>query len=173
MNSLYGQAEQAGHARHDEHCGCAPRIDVRSLERTAPGGDGSDVKAAAAPYAVKPIDETAREERVRRLRELVEQRIVVLDGAMGTMIQRHKLDESGYRGERFAKYVLFVIPCERFALGICEQGLMRHGEALSCLCSIARHPDHFAAKCLSSKNRIQHDLRLMDGTLIKVKPERS
>ena len=104
MNSLYGQAEQAGHARHDEHCGCAPRIDVRSLERTAPGGDGSDVKAAAAPYAVKPIDETAREERVRRLRELVEQRIVVLDGAMGTMIQRHKLDESGYRGERFAKY---------------------------------------------------------------------
>jgi 5-methyltetrahydrofolate--homocysteine methyltransferase len=28
-------------------------------------------------------------------------RILVIDGAMGTMIQRHKLDEAGYRGERF------------------------------------------------------------------------
>lgn len=28
-------------------------------------------------------------------------RILVIDGAMGTMIQRYKLDESGYRGERF------------------------------------------------------------------------
>ncbi len=31
----------------------------------------------------------------------LEQRILVLDGAMGTMIQRHKLEEAGYRGERF------------------------------------------------------------------------
>jgi 5-methyltetrahydrofolate--homocysteine methyltransferase len=28
-------------------------------------------------------------------------RILIIDGAMGTMIQRHKLDEAGYRGERF------------------------------------------------------------------------
>ena len=28
-------------------------------------------------------------------------RIVLLDGAMGTMIQRYKLDEAAYRGERF------------------------------------------------------------------------
>ncbi len=28
-------------------------------------------------------------------------RVLVIDGAMGTMIQRYKLDESGYRGERF------------------------------------------------------------------------
>ena len=27
---------------------------------------------------------------------------MVLDGAMGTMIQQHKLDEAAYRGERFA-----------------------------------------------------------------------
>jgi methionine synthase I (cobalamin-dependent) len=27
-----------------------------------------------------------------------------LDGAMGTMIQRHKLDEADYRGERFADW---------------------------------------------------------------------
>ena len=28
------------------------------------------------------------------------ERIVILDGAMGTMIQQRKLDEAGYRGER-------------------------------------------------------------------------
>ena len=36
-----------------------------------------------------------------RLRELLARRILVLDGAMGTMIQRHKLEEEHYRGERF------------------------------------------------------------------------
>ena len=32
------------------------------------------------------------------------QRILVLDGAMGTMIQRHKLTEADFRGERFADH---------------------------------------------------------------------
>jgi 5-methyltetrahydrofolate--homocysteine methyltransferase len=36
------------------------------------------------------------------LSEAVERRIVLLDGAMGTMIQRHGLGEADYRGERFA-----------------------------------------------------------------------
>ncbi|MBV5302885.1 MAG: methionine synthase [Chlorobium sp.] len=36
------------------------------------------------------------------LLSLLEQRILVLDGAMGTMIQRHKLKEEDYRGTRFA-----------------------------------------------------------------------
>jgi len=31
-------------------------------------------------------------------------RILILDGAMGTMIQRHKLEEQDYRGERFADW---------------------------------------------------------------------
>lgn len=35
------------------------------------------------------------------LKELLNDRILVLDGAMGTMIQRHKLEEEDYRGERF------------------------------------------------------------------------
>jgi 5-methyltetrahydrofolate--homocysteine methyltransferase len=34
----------------------------------------------------------------------LEKRILILDGAMGTMIQRHKLQESDYRGERFADW---------------------------------------------------------------------
>jgi len=36
------------------------------------------------------------------LYEILQQRILLLDGAMGTMIQRHKLTEEDYRGERFA-----------------------------------------------------------------------
>ena len=38
------------------------------------------------------------------LRQLLSERIVVLDGAMGTMIQAHKLDEEAFRGERFAQH---------------------------------------------------------------------
>src|SRR6478735_6997963 len=33
--------------------------------------------------------------------ELLDQRILIIDGAMGTMIQRYKLSEADYRGERF------------------------------------------------------------------------
>ena len=36
-----------------------------------------------------------------RLHKLLEQRIVIIDGAMGTMIQRYKPSEADYRGERF------------------------------------------------------------------------
>ena len=35
------------------------------------------------------------------LPQILQRRIAVLDGAMGTMIQRHKLSEADYRGERF------------------------------------------------------------------------
>ncbi|HYD15589.1 MAG TPA: homocysteine S-methyltransferase family protein, partial [Hyphomicrobium sp.] len=35
------------------------------------------------------------------LENAASERILIIDGAMGTMIQRHKLDEAGYRGERF------------------------------------------------------------------------
>jgi 5-methyltetrahydrofolate--homocysteine methyltransferase len=37
-----------------------------------------------------------------RLREALSRRILILDGAMGTMIQRYRLTESDFRGERFA-----------------------------------------------------------------------
>src|ERR671926_536002 len=35
------------------------------------------------------------------IRDILKQRILIIDGAMGTMIQRHKLTEADYRGERF------------------------------------------------------------------------
>ncbi len=39
-----------------------------------------------------------------KLRQLLDNRILIIDGAMGTMIQRYKLTESDYRGERFADW---------------------------------------------------------------------
>ena len=45
-----------------------------------------------------------RAERIAVLGELLPQRILLLDGAMGTMIQRERLDEAAYRGQRFADW---------------------------------------------------------------------
>jgi len=39
--------------------------------------------------------------RAAELPRLLQQRILVIDGAMGTMIQRYKLTEADYRGTRF------------------------------------------------------------------------
>jgi 5-methyltetrahydrofolate--homocysteine methyltransferase len=45
-----------------------------------------------------------REERIAALKREAKERILILDGAMGTMIQRYKLDEAGYRGARFKDF---------------------------------------------------------------------
>lgn len=42
---------------------------------------------------------------------VLEQRVLVLDGAMGTMIQRYKLAESDYRGQRFASHHIDLKGC--------------------------------------------------------------
>ena len=42
-------------------------------------------------------------QRVAKLHAALAQRILIIDGAMGTMLQGYKLDEDGYRGERFAR----------------------------------------------------------------------
>ncbi|MBT8126324.1 MAG: methionine synthase [Gammaproteobacteria bacterium] len=46
----------------------------------------------------------SREHRRAKLFDLLKQRILILDGAMGTMIQRCNLTEADYRGERFADW---------------------------------------------------------------------
>ncbi|MDZ4674501.1 MAG: methionine synthase [Gemmatimonadota bacterium] len=45
-----------------------------------------------------------RTERLAALEGLLAERILVLDGAMGTMVQRHQLAEADFRGERFADW---------------------------------------------------------------------
>lgn len=49
----------------------------------------------------------SRKQRITQLQQLLTQRILVLDGAMGSLIQTYKLDEAGYRGERFKDW-----PCD-------------------------------------------------------------
>ncbi len=44
-------------------------------------------------------------DRTDLLKKLLAERILILDGAMGTMIQRYKLQEADYRGERFKDWV--------------------------------------------------------------------
>ncbi len=41
-------------------------------------------------------------QRTQKLLDALKQRILIIDGAMGTMLQSYTLDEAGYRGERFS-----------------------------------------------------------------------
>jgi 5-methyltetrahydrofolate--homocysteine methyltransferase len=84
---------------HGTHAAAAPRAD-REVQHDSPAARA----LSAAPFAVEPVDQTERRTRVERLKGLLGERIVLLDGAMGTMIQQHKLDERGFRGERFAHH---------------------------------------------------------------------
>ena len=45
-----------------------------------------------------------RDDFMKNIREILKNRILVLDGAMGTMIQRHQLTEEDFRGERFKNH---------------------------------------------------------------------
>jgi 5-methyltetrahydrofolate--homocysteine methyltransferase len=104
-------ARAAALQQHPEGCRCARHaralpgfegvVGFGPAPGAAPSGAPGGERATAAPYAVVPVDEKARAERVRRFRGALEERIVLLDGAMGTMIQRHRLEEADYRGERF------------------------------------------------------------------------
>ena len=47
---------------------------------------------------------TNRNDRIARLHAIAKERILMLDGSWGVMIQRKGLEEADYRGERFADY---------------------------------------------------------------------
>lgn len=61
----------------------------------------TDNSAKVAEYSTMPVDRTAQ------LQDLLARRILILDGAMGTMIQSYRLQEADYRGERFHDW-----PCD-------------------------------------------------------------
>ena len=54
--------------------------------------------------AAQPASQAPAYTRAAQLPQLLRQRLVILDGAMGTMIQRFKLTEEQYRGQRFAGF---------------------------------------------------------------------
>ncbi|MBV8784081.1 MAG: homocysteine S-methyltransferase family protein, partial [Gammaproteobacteria bacterium] len=79
----------------------------RCAHETAPlraDRDRTPTPVPGAPYEVQPPDETARRTRLERLQRLFTERIVILDGAMGTMIQQRRLDEAAFRGERLRQH---------------------------------------------------------------------
>ena len=45
--------------------------------------------------------------RIEQLKQALSQRILILDGAMGTMIQSYDLREADFRGDRFVEH-----PCQ-------------------------------------------------------------
>jgi len=49
--------------------------------------------------------------KTKNIHEELKHRVLVLDGAMGTMIQRYKLSESDFRGERFKDFVRDLKGC--------------------------------------------------------------
>ena len=75
-----------------------------------PGGSGLRDLPFARPEADSQFagsgsdSMTTRTERIELLKEAVDERILVTDGAMGTMIQRLGLEEADYRGPRFADW---------------------------------------------------------------------
>src|SRR5215831_7297403 len=63
------------------------------------------VVVSSGTQSLTPVMQTSvQSNRLQQLLESLRQRIVILDGAMGTMIQTYKLDEAGYRGEQFRKW---------------------------------------------------------------------
>ncbi|VWD26303.1 homocysteine S-methyltransferase [Burkholderia aenigmatica] len=70
--------------------------------------DGFPVFAGPSPMSATPLAASvpldAPYTRGAALPALLKSRILILDGAMGTMIQRYKLDEAAYRGERFKDF---------------------------------------------------------------------
>jgi 5-methyltetrahydrofolate--homocysteine methyltransferase len=78
------------------------------------GGLLTETRVTDAPTVPEPAGAThaisnrqqvgairTREERIALLRPLLQKRILVLDGATGTLIQRYTLSEADFRGERF------------------------------------------------------------------------
>src|SRR6476620_8563449 len=69
---------------------------------------------------------------MKKIQDILKERILVIDGAMGTMIQRHKLAEADYRGERFKNWHKDV-KGNNDLLSITKPGLIEeiHGQYLA------------------------------------------
>jgi 5-methyltetrahydrofolate--homocysteine methyltransferase len=58
-----------------------------------------------------PVNHTGRDDVRSRLEQILSERILVLDGAMGSMIYAHKPTEEDYRGARFARHPFNLRNC--------------------------------------------------------------
>src|SRR5688572_11294084 len=82
---------------HPDHSATQAVDSPRALDKSA-------ARANAAPFSIAPVDETARKERITKLKNLLEQRIVLLGGAIGGRIDRRSLRARPCRGGRIPRY---------------------------------------------------------------------
>ena len=61
-------------------------------------------ETVSAPVRATEVPSSSRPDATVALTQALRTRILVLDGAMGTLIQRHELTEADYRGARFADW---------------------------------------------------------------------
>ena len=67
-----------------------------------------------AVHAMSPVE--------AQLREALARRIMILDGAMGTIIQQYKLDEQAYRGGPAGRFIDFAAPADTGARELFVKG---------------------------------------------------
>jgi 5-methyltetrahydrofolate--homocysteine methyltransferase len=80
-------------------------VDLTTLLRTTVTHNPSTTVPDGAPVRGPVPDESQpQDDRSEELRALMAERVLVLDGAMGTVIQGHGLGDVDYRGERFADW---------------------------------------------------------------------
>ena len=89
------------------NAGGAPEVKISPKSNPSP--PGFDPLAPDADPPPVPVYAPWREELERtpafdELTALMKQRVIFIDGAMGTMIQRYKLEEEDFRGERYASH---------------------------------------------------------------------
>ena len=60
----------------------------------------------------------------QQLRKLLDERILILDGAMGSLIQVYMLDEAGFRGERFSDHA-YDVKGNNDLLNMTQQDIIR------------------------------------------------
>ncbi len=106
------RAGQGVHARRRSGRDLVRREILVALSSGAPEAQASPPPAGASQHSYRSTPRgllvshtpNLRPDATSALTELLQSRIMVLDGAMGTAIQRDRPDEAGYRGERFADW---------------------------------------------------------------------
>nr|WP_229258778.1 methionine synthase [Duganella flavida] len=68
------------------------------------------------------VSHTVMSKTDAQLREILARRIMILDGAMGTIIQQYKLDETAYRGGPNGKFIDFAAPADSGARELFVKG---------------------------------------------------
>src|SRR5690606_22838823 len=83
--------------------GATPARDASAASSAASAAASAPQVASASSSAAAAQPDPAPRRRPS-IEEALRERVLVLDGAMGTMIQGYKLQEEDYRGERFAEH---------------------------------------------------------------------